>query len=69
MMFHKIFFGFVLKKIIIQMYIMIKNKIVNIKMIFKTYLKKIKNMLKIILDFQRDFYSIKYQRRFSKVIF
>ena len=48
---------------------MIKNKNVNIKIIFKTYLKKIKNMLKIILDFQRDFYSIKYQRRFSKVIF
>ena len=48
---------------------MIKNKNVNIKIIFKTYLKKIKNMLKIILDFQRDFYSIKNQRRFSKIIF
>ena len=37
---------------------MIKNKVMNIKIILKTYLK----ILKTILNFQINFYSIKHHK-------
>ena len=46
---------------------MIKNKILGIKIIFKTYLKILKTGKKIW--FQIDFYSIKIIKQFSKTIF
>ena len=47
---------------------MIKNKILNIKFIFKTYLKILK-YVKNILSFQIDFCSTKIKEQFSKTIF
>ena len=47
------------KKIIIQIYKMIKNKILYIKIIFKTYLKILKQITNI-LNFQIIFCSIKH---------
>ena len=47
------------KKIIIQIYKMIKNKILYIKIIFKTYLKILKQITNIF-NFQTNFYSTKH---------
>ena len=44
---------------------MIKNKILDIKIIFKI----LKNMLKIFLDFQTYFCFTKIKKRFLKIIF
>ena len=52
-------------KIIIQTYIMIKNKVVDIKIIFKTYLKILKVGSKHF-RFQTYFYSTKHQRTIFK---
>ena len=49
------------------MYIMIKNKILDIKIIFRTYLKWFKTD-KSILDFQTNFYSTKIKKQFSKTV-
>ena len=41
---------------------MIKNKILDIRIIFKTYLKQLKTGKFFFLSFQINFCSIKYQR-------
>ena len=45
-----------------------KNKILNIKFVFKTYLKILK-YVKNILSFQIDFYCTKIKEQFLKNIF
>ena len=44
---------------------MIKNKVMDIKIIFKIYLK----ILKTTLGFQTDFYFIKYQEKSFQKLF
>ena len=63
-------FSFVFYKIIIQACGMIKNKVFDIKIIFKIYLKQVKNFW----NFQIDFYFTKHQiivfkNHYQKLIF
>ena len=48
---------------------MIKNKILDIKIIFKIYLKILKNRLKIFEVFKRAFVLQNIKEQFYKIVF